>query len=93
MNWIQVLTIIGANVGLSITLFLWLRKEANADRKEISSSIGNAVNRFTTESTAFREMWYRENAAFHEKWAEESKQFHGRLLLLEHDIKAWSVKA
>ncbi len=39
MNWIQVLTVVLANVGWCTTMFLWLRKEANADRKELSSSI------------------------------------------------------
>lgn len=39
MEWTQVLTIVLANVGLSITLFLWLRKESNADRREVLSLI------------------------------------------------------
>ena len=39
MTWIQVLTIVLANIGWSTTMFLWLRKEANADRKELSSTI------------------------------------------------------
>ena len=31
MTWSQVLTIILANIGWATTMFLWLRKEANAD--------------------------------------------------------------
>lgn len=54
MNWIQVLTIIAANFGLTITLFLWLRKEANADRREIASSMSD-----------FRKMWAQESRDFH----------------------------
>jgi hypothetical protein len=42
MNWIQVLTVVLANVGWCTTMFLWLRKEANADRKELSSSISES---------------------------------------------------
>ena len=41
MDWTQVYTIIGANLimimsmlGLTITLSLWARKEANGDRKQ-----------------------------------------------------------
>lgn len=39
MNWIQVLTIVLANIGWCTTMFLWLRKEANADRKELAAGI------------------------------------------------------
>lgn len=41
MTWIQVLTIVLANIGWSTTMFLWLRKEANADRKELASAIND----------------------------------------------------
>jgi len=54
MSWIQVLTIVFANVGLCLTLFLWLRKEANADRKEITTSMND-----------FRKMWAQETKDFH----------------------------
>lgn len=33
MDWTQVLVIIGANMGI----FLWLRAEANADRREFAA--------------------------------------------------------
>lgn len=35
MDWTQVLTIIAANIGI----FLWLRSEASADRREIMQVI------------------------------------------------------
>lgn len=42
MDWLQVLTIVGANliliagcIGTTISLFLWARKEGNEDRREI----------------------------------------------------------
>lgn len=68
MEWFQVMTIILANVGLCVTLFLWLRKEANADRKEISASMAD----FRKEMSDFRKMW-----------AQESREFHGRLCQIE----------
>lgn len=41
MPWEQVLTLMGAvflaNMGVMIPLFLWLRTEANADRRESAS--------------------------------------------------------
>jgi hypothetical protein len=42
MTWMQVLTIILANIGWATTMFLWLRKEANADRKELSAGINDS---------------------------------------------------
>ena len=42
MTWSQVLTIILANIGWATTMFLWLRKEANADRKELAGGISDS---------------------------------------------------
>jgi hypothetical protein len=53
MTWVQVLTIVLANVGLCVTLFLWLRKESNANRKE-----------FVTSQTTFFRMWAEESKDF-----------------------------
>jgi hypothetical protein len=33
MDWIQVITIIGANLAIIIPMFLWIRSEANDDRR------------------------------------------------------------
>jgi len=44
MNWIQVVTIVGANFGLMLVLFLWLRSEANADRRDICGLIKEIQN-------------------------------------------------
>ena len=40
MDWTQVLTIVGANIGI----FLWLRSEASADRREIMQVIREMQN-------------------------------------------------
>lgn len=34
MDWTQVLVIIGANLGVMMPMFFWLRSESNADRRE-----------------------------------------------------------
>lgn len=35
MDWVQALAIIVANIAVLIPLFLWLRSEGNADRREL----------------------------------------------------------
>lgn len=35
MDWTQALTIIAANFGGGLAMFLWLRSEANSDRREM----------------------------------------------------------
>lgn len=84
MNWIQVLTIIGANFGLSLTMFLWIRKEANADRKELAASIASSAASWRSEAKEFRD----EMKNFREMWANESKDFHARLCLAEERSKS-----
>ncbi len=37
MDWTQVLAIMGANIGVMLPMFFWLRSEANADRRESAS--------------------------------------------------------
>lgn len=37
MEWLHVLAILGGNLGIILPLFLWLRGESNADRKDFSS--------------------------------------------------------
>ena len=41
MDWTQLLTIIGANLGTTIALFIWARTEANQDRRQILDLIRN----------------------------------------------------
>lgn len=50
MTWVQVLTIVLANIGWSTTMFLWLRKEANTDRKELAY----AINEIRKETAAMK---------------------------------------
>lgn len=72
MTWIQVLTIIMGNVSICLTMFLWVRKEANADRKELAAGIVESRK----EMSDFRKMW-----------AQETKEFHGRLCSIEERMK------
>jgi hypothetical protein len=57
MDWLQVLTIVGANIGI----FLWLRTEASADRRQMQS-----------EAAADR----RDILQIIREIQEESKEFH-----------------
>ncbi len=37
MDWTQVLAVMGANIGVMLPMFFWLRSEANADRREAAN--------------------------------------------------------
>jgi len=76
MTWIQVLTIILANVSLCITLFLWIRKESNSDRKELTAAVASAASESRKEMSDFRKMW-----------AQETKEYHARLCVIEERRK------
>jgi hypothetical protein len=64
MDWTQVLTIVGANIGI----FLWLRSEASADRRQMQDTA--AADRRDI-LTLIREI------------KDELKEFHGRLCQIE----------
>lgn len=50
---ISTLTIIIANAGLSVAMFLWLRSEANSERRECTQMIFNLTNTVIAESKEF----------------------------------------
>jgi len=75
-SWIQALTIIGANFGFMLAMFLWLRAEANADRRDLS-------NQFKSDrSENIRMIFDLTNTLI-----AESKEFHGRLVEIEQKNK------
>lgn len=49
MEWMQVLTIIGANIGI----FLWIRSETRSDMREFSSEIRNWKEEINKEMRDF----------------------------------------
>lgn len=63
MEWIQVLTIIlsvvGANLALILTLFLWNRSESNSDRRDLVEMVNNFKNEIQTEIRDFHEKLIR----------------------------------
>lgn len=52
-SWIQVITIIGANLAFTLILFLWLRAEANAERRQVTELLFNMTNSMLSESKDF----------------------------------------
>lgn len=68
MDWTQVLTIVGANIGI----FLWLRSESSADRRQMQDTA--AADRKDI-LTLIREI------------KDELKEFHGRLCQIEERAK------
>lgn len=74
--WIHTLTIIGANFALILTMFLWVRSEANADRRDIANKLSEEkaeTNRLMFELT--------------NTMIAESKNFHGRMCAIEERNK------
>lgn len=72
MNWAEVLVIIGANLGLMIPMFLWLRSEANADRRDIAKMCMDMHNDVMQQMNEFRN---------------DMRDFHGRLCTIEEKNK------
>lgn len=73
MEWIQVLVIIAAQYGV----FLWIRTEANADRRDSTRMILDMQSEFRHEMNEFRQ-----------EIRQEMKDFHGRLERQDADFKA-----
>jgi hypothetical protein len=75
-----------ANVGVGLTLFLWLRGEANSDRRDIV----NLIIAIKEDARAFGDKMAAQSREFNEKMsqirldaAQEAKEFHGRLCAIE----------
>lgn len=75
MDWIQVLTIVGANIvliaaciGTTISMFLWARSEAREDQADLSMKLDNQRKEANDLIKAIHE---------------EMKDFHNRLIILE----------
>jgi len=72
MDWLQVLAIIAGNLGIIIPLFLWIRGESNADRRETQNILREDRKDFFTLITEIKD---------------EMKDFHHRLLEIERSRK------
>jgi formate-dependent nitrite reductase membrane component NrfD len=72
MDWTQVFVIVVSNIGIMIPLFLWIRSEANSDRREHAA-----------ERSSDRREIMSLISAIHE----EIKDFHGRLCSIEKGKK------
>lgn len=53
MDWIHVLTIVGANFGLMLVLFLWLRSESNSDRRDFMNALRTMTDNIQAEMKDF----------------------------------------
>lgn len=72
MDWLQVLAIIAGNLGIIIPLFLWLRAEGNADRRETQNIVREDRKDFISIIQEIKS---------------EMKDFHYRLLEIERNRK------
>jgi hypothetical protein len=72
MDWTQVLAIMGANIGVMLPMFFWLRSEANADRRRSDDQMS--------------ETWH-EIVVLRQDMNTEMRDFHGRLCAIEERNK------
>jgi hypothetical protein len=79
MEWVHVLTFIVANLAIMMTLFLWLRAESNADRRDINLRFDNFQSQFIRETKDF----HKRLEDMHKEFLKETKDFHGRLCSIE----------
>lgn len=82
-SWMQVLCIICSNAFLSITFFLWLRAEGNADRRSIS----NIINSDRREVFNLIREIQCEMKDFHIKLANQDMEFKTRMTPIEERYK------
>ena len=68
MDWIHIFTIVGTNVGVTLTLFLWCRHEAGEDRKIVNEDRRDIINLIREIQNEVKDM---------------KKEFHSRILVLE----------
>jgi hypothetical protein len=74
--WIHTLTIILSNFALMLTMFLWVRSEANADRRDIA-------NKLSQEKAETTRMMFDLTSTM----IAESKDFHSRMCVIEERNK------
>ena len=58
MDWIHIMAIFAANIGVTISMFLWARKESGADRRmflELMLAIQNEMKDFHGRLAAIEE--------------------------------------
>jgi hypothetical protein len=80
-NWLQLLTVVLANLGA----VWWFRKESREDWKMCDKDIKEYREEFRSDTRERRE----EFKEFREMWLAESRDFHERLLKIEMERKKW----
>lgn len=79
MDWTQVLTIVGANIGI----FLWLRSESSADRRQMQQE---AANDRRDILTIIREI-QNEMKEFHARLEKQDAEFKTHILYMHNEKK------
>lgn len=74
LDWIQVFTIVGTNIaltigsiGLTVTLFLWSRSESRSDWRHMDMKLETFKEEMRTDMKQFRELWMQESKEFHQR--------------------------
>ena len=66
MDWLQILTVIGANFGL----FLWCRSESREDHRQLEAATTAQLNGIRYDMKEFRDLWMQESKDFHKRLCE-----------------------
>ena len=75
---ISTLTIIISNVGISVAMFLWVRSEANADRRDISNKLSESKSETTQMIFDMTNTIILESKEFHAKIARIEERNKGK---------------
>lgn len=81
MEWVQVLTVVGANIGTVLALLIWARTEAATDRREAAREA--AEDRRQIQS--FIKEGQEDRKAFHGKLEKQDAEFRTRFLAIEEN--------
>jgi hypothetical protein len=77
-----IIAIVGSSIGLGaavVSMFFWIRTEANADRRDGSQKL----EAFRVESSQKLEAFREETRSILQAIQQEMKDFHGRLCAIE----------
>lgn len=83
-NTIMTLSIfIFTNIGIIISMFLWVRSEANSDRRELHGECKTLIEAIRQDGKSFQEAIRKEMHDFHTKLALQDQEFKMRLCDIE----------
>lgn len=75
------------NIGIIISMFLWVRSEANADRRDIHGDCKALIEAIREDGRAFQKAIQHEMKDFHTKLALQDQEFKIKMCIIEERNK------